>query len=112
MGYSAGVIDMLSDSQPLLSTPAHASATAAAAAAAATASASAPDGIAGSRQPGRPGSVVVLQFPRRLAALMELLRPYPALALSLLAVAEALVVAQGAAAKGALSDCHFSWMLV
>jgi hypothetical protein len=39
-----------------------------------------------------------LQFTRRFQALMALLRPYPALALSLLAIAEALVVAEGAPA--------------
>ena len=39
-----------------------------------------------------------LHFTRRFRALMALLRPYPALALSLLAIAEALVVAEGAPA--------------
>jgi hypothetical protein len=50
----------------------------------------------GSRQPASLGPN--LQFTRRFCALMALLRPYPALALSLLAVAEALVVAEGAPA--------------
>lgn len=45
-------------------------------------------------KPVKPGD---LQFLSRFRALMALLRPWPALLLSLLSVAEALVVAEGAA---------------
>ena len=56
-------------------------------------------------------AAVDLRFASRFAALLALLRPYAALALALLSVAESLVVSQGAVerpAGAALHSCCWS----
>lgn len=52
-----------------------------------------------------------LRFTRRFAVLLRLLRPYPALFLALLAVGEAVVVAEGGQplCSLSLSRCRESW---
>lgn len=89
--------------EPLLSAPRSTAANAAALSGGARLSGDGQSGAASKTKPPQPGD---LQFLRRFRALMALLRPWPALLLSLLSIAEALVVAQGALRRPAPLQCH------